>query len=52
MKECRGLDGIIPILYSFISDDFVLIGMEYCPGGSLENYVIDRVGDFLDEEVK
>lgn len=52
MEECRGLPGLITIYHNLLFKDFVMIGMEYCPNGSLDNLVENRNGLLMDEEVK
>lgn len=51
MKECSGLPGMISIYFSHISDEIVLIGMEYCSNGSLEMY-INNAKENSEERIK
>lgn len=51
MKKLTGDLGIVTIRYSKILPEFVMILMEYCAGGSLEQYVKDRNGDVMDESI-
>lgn len=38
----NGLPKIVPICYSRVLVEFVMIEMEYCAGGSLEQFVKSR----------
>lgn len=49
MTVLAGCPGIVPIRYSKMSSEFVMIGMEYCVGGSLEKFVIERNGETIDQ---
>lgn len=52
MEKCSCYSGITPIYFNKLSTDFVMIGMEYCPNGSLNKYITNRDGDIIDENVK
>lgn len=40
-----GLPGIISVYFSLTSDEFVMIGMQYCSNGSLEKFVSNIKGN-------
>lgn len=41
----------MPIFNSKTFTEFVMIGMEYCSGGSIEQYLIGRKGGVMDESI-
>lgn len=49
--ECSGLPGLMKIYFNYISDEFAMIGMEYCSNGSLEKYV-NNAKENSEERVK
>lgn len=51
MEECRGSLGLITIINHVLLEEFVMIGMEFCPNGSLERFVEGRRGCVMEENV-
>lgn len=45
------MPGLVPLYGLKTFEDFAMIGMEYCPNGSLESIVINRKGKKMNEEV-
>lgn len=39
--ECSILPGLMPINFSYLGEEFAMVGMDYCPLGSLNKYVND-----------
>lgn len=44
-------EGIVPIKVIRITEEFLLVGMEYCPNGSLERCIVNRNGAVMYEDV-